>query len=271
MKWLIITACTVTAAALIWRSQVNTTDSPSPDSTEPTERTDLTDLAEPADLPSLADSAPSWLPSVSSWQFTPAEVPDQLPSTVEAIMQTTTQAASNFKQAITGTAPSVGAVQGNRRAFLDMIAYAEGTSGPNGYRTLFGGGLFEGFTDHPRQAKQFSDKAGRTLWTSAAGRYQFMAASPIPTGGATKVNTWDVLAKQLGLSDFGPDNQDRAALELVRQRGALADVDNGRIAQAIDKVRTVWASLPGAGYAQHERKLPVLLAQYAAAGGNIEA
>ena len=32
------------------------------------------------------------------------------------------------------------------RAFLDMIAYAEGA----GYSTLFGGGTFAGFDDHPR-------------------------------------------------------------------------------------------------------------------------
>lgn len=161
----------------------------------------------------------------------------------------------------------------NEAAFLDMLAYAEGVApGAAGYRTLFGGALFDnGFTDHPRIAKQFTDKAGRRLWTSAAGRYQFMAVSPIPGGGSTRVNTWDTLQRRLGLPDFGPESQDRAALELVRERGALLDVQAGRLAQAIKKCAPVWASLPGAGYAQAERKLTSLVAQFSAAGGNLEA
>lgn len=160
----------------------------------------------------------------------------------------------------------------NQRAFLETIKYAEGVRpGIDGYRTLFGGALFDGFADHPRIAKQFTDRAGRKLWTSAAGAYQFMAVSPLPGGGSTRVNTWDVLQRRLGLPDFGPASQDRAALELVRERGALADVQAGRIVQAIQKCAPVWASLPGAGYAQQERKINTLLTAYANSGGNLEA
>ena len=57
----------------------------------------------------------------------------------------------------------------NTAAFLKMLRRSEGTAGPNGYRTLFGGALFDGWADHPRVTKQFKDKAGRVLWTSAAG------------------------------------------------------------------------------------------------------
>jgi muramidase (phage lysozyme) len=161
----------------------------------------------------------------------------------------------------------------NARAFLEMLKFSEGVApGLDGYRTLFGGALFDnGFIDHPRIAKQFTDGAGRRLWTSAAGAYQFMAVSPIPTGGATRVNTWDTLQRRLQLPDFGPDSQDRAALDLVRERGALADVQAGRLALAIQKCAPVWASLPGAGYAQKERKINTLFAAYAENGGNLEA
>jgi muramidase (phage lysozyme) len=161
----------------------------------------------------------------------------------------------------------------NQRAFLEMLKFSEGVPlGLDGYRTLFGGTLFDnGFIDHPRIAKQFTDGAGRRLWTSAAGAYQFMAVSPIPTGGATRVNTWDTLQRRLQLPDFGPDSQDRAALDLVRERGALADVQAGRLALAIQKCAPVWASLPGAGYAQKERKINTLFAAYAENGGNLEA
>lgn len=155
----------------------------------------------------------------------------------------------------------------NRAAFLLTIRQAEGTAGPNGYRTLFGGSLFDSYADHPRQAKRFTNKAGQTLWTSAAGAYQFMAISPIPGGGSTRVNTWDVVSARLGLPDFSPASQDLAAIELIREAGALGDVDAGRFDQAVSKVRRIWASMPGAGYAQPERSLESLRLAFINAGG----
>lgn len=171
-------------------------------------------------------------------------------------------------QEVTGAAAIVDQDQAeaNAAAFLAMIRKAEGTAGPNGYRTIFGGRLFTSYADHPRQAVQFKDGAGRTLWTSAAGAYQFLAISPIP-GGYTRMDTWDRLQRKLGLVDFSPASQDAAALELIREAGALADVRAGRFDQAVTKVRTIWASMPGAGYAQPERRLEDLRAAYITAGG----
>lgn len=155
----------------------------------------------------------------------------------------------------------------NVAAFLLTIRHAEGTAGPNGYRTLFGGSLFDGYADHPRRAAQFTDRAGRKLWTTAAGAYQFLAVSPLPGGGKTRVDTWDRMQRRLGLPDFGPQSQDRAAVELIDEAGALDDVRNGRFEVAVSKVRRVWASLPGAGYAQPERTLADLSRVYMGAGG----
>lgn len=146
--------------------------------------------------------------------------------------------------------------QRNVRAFLDMISFSEGTNGPNGYTTAFGGGRLESLADHPRTLATFVDKKGRVAKTTAAGRYQFLS------------RTWDEMAAKLGLTDFGPASQDAAAIELIRQRGALGDVQAGRVEQAIAKCAKTWASMPGAGYNQKERKLSSLLAQYAAAGGS---
>jgi muramidase (phage lysozyme) len=160
----------------------------------------------------------------------------------------------------------------NERAFLLMIRHAEGTAGANGYRTRFGGGLFSGFNDHPRIAVQFTDRAGRKLWTSAAGAYQAMAVSPIPPfgmGRTTKVDTWDRVQRKLQLPDFSPESQDRFALYLIDEAGALNDVRAGRFATAVDKVRRIWASLPGAGYAQPEKSLASLEAAYLNAGGQL--
>lgn len=178
----------------------------------------------------------------------------QLPSFFESALVTLTP--STYADA----GASAEQAQTNRRAFRDAIAYSEGVApGIDGYRTMFGGQLCANLVDHPRQYFPFRDKNGVLHTTSAAGRYQFL------------VRTWDDLRAKLQLPDFGPDSQDRACDELIRQRGASADVDAGRFADAIAKCAKTWASLPGAGYAQHENKLADLVAAYRAAGGSLEA
>jgi muramidase (phage lysozyme) len=151
----------------------------------------------------------------------------------------------------------------NVRAFLDALAsdQFEGTAryGDNGYNVMFGGRLFDSYADHPRQYFPFTDRAGNTRRTSAAGRYQFI------------VPTWDSLAARLQLPDFGPDSQDAAAVELIREKGALADVQAGRLAMATAKVATIWASLPGAGANQHEGPYQSLVAAFQAGGGLLTA
>lgn len=139
----------------------------------------------------------------------------------------------------------------NLRAFLIMIQYAEGTYGPNAYRTLFGGQLFDSYAQHPHLAVT---KGGLT--STAAGAYQIL------------YRTWMALS-DLRLPDFSPASQDRAAIELIRRRGALEDVMTGRLSEAIYKCRKEWASLPDAGYGQHERTLESLALAYRYAGGEI--
>lgn len=157
----------------------------------------------------------------------------------------------------------------NVAAFLAMLKKSEGTAGPNGYRTLFGGSLFSGWADHPRVAKQFRDKKGRLLWTSAAGAYQAMAISRLPSGGSTKVNTWDRIQAKLGLPDFSPASQDAFAVELLRECGALALINAGDFPGAVNAARRIWASLPGAGYDQNEHPLATVQSWYVQAGGTL--
>ena len=45
------------------------------------------------------------------------------------------------------------------------------------------------------------------------------------------------------------------ALQQIKERGALPMIDRGDIRQAIDRYGNIWASLPGAGYGQFERRL----------------
>jgi muramidase (phage lysozyme) len=127
-----------------------------------------------------------------------------------------------------------------RKAFLDTIAYAEGAD----YNVMFTGKTFSGYSDHPRQLQ------GSGLRSDAAGRYQFLST------------TWDGAKKALGLKDFSPASQDRAGLYLVDQRGALGDVDAGRIEAAITKCSYEWASFPPPRYPQPTKPMAELLAYY---------
>ncbi len=215
--------------------------------------------------------------SLAAWWLLRRASPDPVTTTGEAEAEQTTEAAAPLwslqdlieEQLPMTTQPEPDTAASNEAAFLLMIRKAEGTAGPNGYRTLFGGRLFDSYADHPRVAQRFTNKAGETLWTSAAGAYQFLAVSPLPGGGSTRANTWDKLAERLGLEDFSPANQDRAALELIREAGALGDVRAGRFDQAVNKVRRIWASMPGAGYAQPEKSLDALRLAYLNAGGTL--
>lgn len=159
--------------------------------------------------------------------------------------------------------PRISAAQAggpNVLAFLDMLAWSEGTDNgkqptmDHGYDVIVGGGLFRGYADHPRRLIALSKL---DIKSTAAGRYQLLA------------RYFDAYRKQLKLVDFSPASQDLIALQQIREQRALEDIKAGRIREAIEKCRNIWASLPGAGYDQHEQKLPDLLAHYLAAGGTL--
>jgi len=148
----------------------------------------------------------------------------------------------------------------NIRAFLAAIRAAEGTDRqPDPYRVVFGyGHTIQDLSDHPFFTGEWKGAPfGNGQWSTAAGAYQFIRG------------TWAELRARLYLPDFGPTSQDQAAIELIRQRGALEDVKAGRFTDAVVKVRRVWASLPGAGYGQGERSMQWLAAHYQANGGTL--
>jgi muramidase (phage lysozyme) len=147
----------------------------------------------------------------------------------------------------------------NVLAFLDMIADAEGTrrvaGSDDGYNVLYGGGLFQSYCDHPRRRLTFPIN-GRRVTSTAAGRYQLLE------------RYWDAYRASLGLEGgYTPENQDRVALQQIRERRALEDIKAGRIVEAILKCSNIWASFPGNGYAQNPHQADTLLKFYAAAGG----
>lgn len=156
----------------------------------------------------------------------------------------------------------------NLQAFLDTLAWSEGTSTSpatkcGGYDVIVTGvdgkpEIFADFSDHPfnkgRPSKQINSKG---LTSNASGRYQFM------------LKDWAHYKAQLGLPDFGPESQDKWAIQLIKERKALPDIEAGNIESAVNKCRNIWASLPGAGYGQREHSMEELIARYKAAGGTV--
>lgn len=148
----------------------------------------------------------------------------------------------------------------NVQAILKTIRYSEGTDGPDGYRTMFGGTrshplLFDnGYSAHPD-----IEHCIGTLCSTAAGAYQFL------------YSTWTYLSAKLGLTDFSPANQDLAAIELIRSKGALDDIINGNFSLAISKLNKTWASLPGSPYGQPTHSLAELQTVYNQQGGTLTA
>lgn len=146
----------------------------------------------------------------------------------------------------------------NRQAFLQLIAWSEGTdngrqrTNNRGYDVLVGGGLFTNYADHPRQ-KILLSKLG--IVSTAAGRYQLLA------------RYWDHYRTLLQLPDFAPDSQDAVTLQQLQECRALVAIDAGQPAVAVARCKHLWASLPGAGYGQHEHTWSSLLTVYLAAGG----
>lgn len=153
----------------------------------------------------------------------------------------------------------------NVRAFMWAIRFGEGTQGPDGFQTLFGGKLFTGkdgklhtfddFADHPRLRVTVKLKKGGTLTSTAAGAGQFLE------------RTWDGLVKQFGFKDFSPENQELGMVALIQGRGALADVIVGRWREAVAKCNREWASLPGSPYGQPLVTIEEFEREYRKAGG----
>ena len=123
-------------------------------------------------------------------------------------------------------------INNQRKAFLDMLAWSEGTDAGrqktrnHGYDVIVGGELFTDYSDHPRKLVTLNPK----LKSTGAGHYQLLS------------RWWDACRKQLGLKDFSPKDQDAVALQQIKERGALPMIDRGDIRQAIDRCSNIWAS-----------------------------
>jgi muramidase (phage lysozyme) len=117
------------------------------------------------------------------------------------------------------------------RGLQSAIGGAEGA----GYNTMFGGGTFKSYNQHPNQVVNSGGYS-----SAAAGKYQFLPG------------TWNRLQQDLKLPDFSPGSQDTAMVAKVRERlmpvGGLAALSNaGTLTPGLQaQLAPEWASFPTA-------------------------
>ena len=116
-----------------------------------------------------------------------------------------------------------------RKAFLDMLAWSEGTDNGrqktrnHGYDVIAGGELFTDYSDHPRKLVTLNPKPKST----GAGRYQLLFSLV----GCLPQAAWP--------ERLLSESQDAVALQ-IKERGAYLMIDRGDIRQAIDRCSNIW-------------------------------
>ena len=144
------------------------------------------------------------------------------------------------------------------KAFLDLIAYSEGTSliklpdANEGYGVLVTGvngpATFSDYSTHPNILVTVRENP--LLQSTAAGRYQLL------------YRWFHPYCAQLGLNDFSPESQDAIAVQQIRERHAVAMIETGDVEGAIIACSNIWASFPGNSYGQGGRSMADLLSHY---------
>jgi muramidase (phage lysozyme) len=115
----------------------------------------------------------------------------------------------------------------NVQAYLNYLNAYEGKPAPN---QIVGYKEFKDLSDHPKQKVVFNDKGDVS---DAAGAYQLLGS------------TWDTQKKKYGLKDFSLPNQQKAAVGILKDIGALPYIQSGEFDKANELARGQWASLPG--------------------------
>lgn len=169
------------------------------------------------------------------WDFTPESIAwlaTGNPALRPKVQAARPSAGNSFRPAGAALAAAGGGgakAPSNADRWLGTLRYAEhGRDGAEVYSTMFGGGRFDPAKGHPDRVVRSGGYA-----SAAAGAYQFMP------------DTWSRVSKQLGLKDFSPASQDRAARQLALARGVNIDTDP-LTPQNLAKLSDEWASLPNA-------------------------
>ena len=126
-------------------------------------------------------------------------------------------------------------INNQRKAFLDMLAWSEGTDNGrqktrnHGYDVIVVAESYLLITPSPSQTCHAKPKTQINRRRTLPASFPLVGYLP---------------QKQLGLKDFSPKSQDAVALQQIKERGALPMIDRGDIRQAIDRCSNIWASLP---------------------------
>ena len=121
----------------------------------------------------------------------------------------------------------------NWEPLKSTVALSEGTLNEDGtiaYNKFYGGGQFNSFDKHPGIVNTTASGS-----SAAAGGFQFLPG------------TWNGVAAKLKLPDFSPASQDKAAIQLVKDR----DVDPfakittlSQFKNTLHKLSPEWAGIP---------------------------
>ena len=100
-------------------------------------------------------------------------------------------------------------INNQRKAFLDMLAWSEGTDNgrqktrnQHGYDVIVGGELFTDYSDHPRKLVTLNPNSNQ----QAPDATSFFPVGGMPTASSLK--------------DFSPKSQTLVALQQIKERGA---------------------------------------------------
>ena len=107
-------------------------------------------------------------------------------------------------------------INNQRKAFLDMLAWSEGTDNGrqktrnHGYDVIVGGELFTDYSDHPRKLVTLNPNSNQQAPD---------ATSFFPVGGMPTAAAWP--------ERLSSESQDAVALQQIKERGALPMIDRG--------------------------------------------
>jgi muramidase (phage lysozyme) len=169
-------------------------------------------------------------------------------------------------------------------AFLDLIAWSEGTSThpltrAAGYDVIVSGidgaHIFADFSAHPFATGRSPIVLRRCLYKGLRGDTEDPTAAVVPIEVVTPalrstasgryqliLPTWLEMQRKIKLPTFSPPFQDAAAMELIDEAHGTERLLANDAAGAIEACADTWASFPGNSYAQCAHSLASLTSRY---------
>lgn len=158
----------------------------------------------------------------------------------------------------------------NQAAFLALIRYSEGTAiAADPYRVCYGyKHTILDLSDHPYFTGEWK---GETLPDHMCTAVGLQPGCKSTAAGAYQIThtTWARIKAKLRLSSFNDQAQDDAALDDIGSVGGIALINTGRVPEAVQVCRQIWASLPGNSAGQPQRTMADLLDHFSGAGGEL--